>query len=57
MNMKLTILVLLVSCSSFTQSFTRQDTLRGSITPERAWWNLTFYDLTVEINPSEKFIW
>ncbi len=55
--MKLTILVLLVSCSSFTQSFTRQDTLRGSITPERAWWNLTFYDLTVEINPSEKFIW
>ncbi len=55
--MKLTILVLLVSCSSFTQSFTRQDTLRGSITPERAWWNLTFYDLTVEVNPSEKFIW
>ncbi|MCH7785009.1 MAG: M1 family metallopeptidase [Bacteroidetes bacterium] len=57
MNMKLTILVLLVSCSSFTQSFTRQDTLRGSITPERAWWNLTFYDLTVEVNPEEKFIW
>ena len=55
--MKLTILVLLVSCSSFTQSFTRQDTLRGSITPERAWWNLTFYDLTVEVNPEEKFIW
>lgn len=55
--MKLTILVLLVSCSCFTQSFTRQDTLRGSITPERAWWNLTFYDLTVEVNPEEKFIW
>ena len=22
--------------------FTHQDTLRGSITPERAWWDLTY---------------
>lgn len=28
-------------------SFTRQDSLRGSITPERAWWNLLKYDLSV----------
>ena len=27
--------------------FTRQDTLRGTITPERAWWNVTRYDLYV----------
>lgn len=27
--------------------FTRQDTLRGTITPERAWWNVTQYDLHV----------
>jgi aminopeptidase N len=27
--------------------FTRADTLRGSITPERAWWDLTYYHLKV----------
>ena len=29
------------------QTFTREDSLRGSITPERAWWNLLKYDLSV----------
>ena len=29
------------------RQFTRADTLRGSITPERAWWNLLKYDLNV----------
>ncbi|MBL8010332.1 MAG: M1 family metallopeptidase [Flavobacteriales bacterium] len=28
--------------------FTRADTLRGSIGPERAWWNVTFYDVSVK---------
>ena len=27
--------------------FTHQDTLRGSITPERAWWNVLRYDIAV----------
>lgn len=36
--------------------FTRQDTLRGSITPERAWWDLTYYHLNVKIEPDRKFI-
>ncbi|MDQ4139083.1 MAG: M1 family metallopeptidase, partial [Bacteroidota bacterium] len=35
-------------------TFTRQDTLRGSITPERAWWDLTHYHLDVRVNPTEK---
>ena len=26
---------------------TRQDTLKGSITNERAWWNVLYYDITV----------
>lgn len=38
------------------QQFTQQDTLRGSITPERAWWDLTYYNLVVEVKPDEKFI-
>ncbi len=36
--------------------FTRQDTLRGSITPERVWWDLTYYHLDIEVSPDEKFI-
>lgn len=32
------------------QPFTRQDTLRGSITPERIWWDLTYYDLAIEFD-------
>ena len=38
------------------QEFTRQDTLRGSITPERAWWDLTYYHLDISVDPSEKYI-
>ena len=38
------------------QEFTRQDSLRGSITPERVWWDLNHYDLNVKIEPSKKFI-
>src|SRR5919206_3472129 len=34
-------------------TFTQADTLRGSITPERAWWDVTFYDLHVAINPAD----
>ena len=38
------------------QQFTQQDTLRGSITPERAWWNLNYYHLDIEVKPNEKYI-
>jgi aminopeptidase N len=37
--------------------FTRQDTLRGSITPERAWWDLTFYHLDIAVKPSDSTIY
>ncbi|MEP3836992.1 MAG: M1 family metallopeptidase [Algibacter sp.] len=36
--------------------FTKQDTLRGSITPEREWWDLTYYHLDIKVNPENKFI-
>jgi aminopeptidase N len=38
------------------KTFTRQDTLRGSITPERAWWDLTYYHLDITVNPSDSSI-
>ncbi len=33
--------------------FTHQDSLRGSITPERAWWDLTYYHLEITANPKD----
>ncbi|GLU56640.1 M1 family metallopeptidase [Dyadobacter frigoris] len=33
--------------------FTHADTLRGSITPERAWWDLTYYHLNVKPNAKD----
>jgi aminopeptidase N len=36
--------------------FTHQDTLRGSITKERAWWDLKYYHLDIKVNPAEKTI-
>lgn len=38
------------------QNYTEQDSLRGSITPERSWWDLNFYNLSVEVKPDEKYI-
>ena len=31
-----------------TVHFSRQDTLRGTVTPERAWWDVTHYAVTVQ---------
>ncbi len=36
--------------------YTRADTLRGSIGPERAWWDVTFYDLHVAVEPADSTI-
>jgi aminopeptidase N len=37
--------------------FTRADTLRGSFTtPQRAWWDVAFYDLHVAIHPADSSI-
>ncbi|RZS93427.1 M1 family metallopeptidase [Aquimarina brevivitae] len=38
------------------KQFTRQDTLRGSITPEREWWDLTYYHLDIKVDPDKKTI-
>ncbi len=36
--------------------FTHADTLRGSNTPQRAWWDASFYDLHVKVNPADSSI-
>ncbi|MCX2679256.1 M1 family metallopeptidase [Galbibacter sp. EGI 63066] len=54
----LSVLLLGVIASATAQEhqFTKQDTLRGSITPEREWWDLNYYHLDIEVKPDEKFI-
>ncbi len=37
-------------------AFTHADTLRGTITPERAWWDVVFYDLHVKIDPADSTV-
>src|SRR3982750_3359283 len=36
--------------------FTHADTLHGSNTPERAWWDAEFYDLHVSVHPADSSI-
>ena len=50
------IFTLLVTLSSYGQKFTHQDTLRGNITPERNWWDVTYYHLSVDLNIKKKSI-
>jgi aminopeptidase N len=38
------------------QVFTRQDSLRGSITKERAWWDVKYYHLDIKVNVLDKTI-
>ncbi len=49
----------LLFTSAFAQekkTFTHADTLRGSITPERAWWDVLRYDITVKPDYENKTI-
>lgn len=49
--------IYLLSCATvISQNFTRQDTLRGSITPQRSGWDLQYYHLDIEVKPEEKYI-
>ena len=58
LKLSLLIFFLIISMNSYSQqyNFTKQDTLRGSITPERAWWDLVYYHLDISVKPDEKFI-
>ena len=56
-------LVILSNINSYSQdifaerkNFTRQDSLRGSITKERIWWDLSYYHLDIKVDPEKKYI-
>ncbi|MRS05056.1 M1 family peptidase, partial [bacterium] len=46
----------LLSAQSGIPVFSRQDTLRGSVTPERKWWDLVYYHLNITVNPDDSTI-
>ena len=64
MKLRIALLAALVAVVPFTThaqagraAYTRADTLRGSYnTPQRSWWDVTFYDLHVAINPPDSSI-
>lgn len=65
--MKRIAIILSITLSSFAfllpekalaqdSKYTRLDSLRGSITPEREWWDLTYYHLEIKVDPTTKTI-
>ncbi len=57
------VFILLFSLTGFSQlsfdktaAFTKDDTLRGSITPQRSWWDLTYYELRERAYPDSQFV-
>jgi aminopeptidase N len=56
------LLALVLLCSVATRAraqdtlFTHADSIRGSNTPQRAWWDAAFYDLHVAVNPADSSI-
>ncbi|MBK9389038.1 MAG: M1 family metallopeptidase [Bacteroidetes bacterium] len=52
----LVIIAISSNAQNYVPVFTRQDTLRGSITPERKWWDLIYYHLNVAVNPADSTI-
>ncbi|MFA8341489.1 MAG: M1 family metallopeptidase [Rhodothermaceae bacterium] len=58
MKVRYIFFAMLFLLSTFLQAqkreITRQDTLRGSVTPERIWWDLTYYHLDIEAKPEAK---
>jgi aminopeptidase N len=50
------LLALPAAAGAQTHTFTRADSLRGSIGPGRAWWDAAFYDLHVRVSPADSSI-
>lgn len=56
-GIKLLFLILIFNTTqAFSQNYTRQDSLRGSITPQRAWWDLKYYHLDIKVSPADSTV-
>ncbi len=52
----LIVFTLLFQNNLYSQKFTKQDSLRGSVTKERSWWDLQHYDININVFPNKKTI-
>ncbi|HUR95919.1 MAG TPA: M1 family metallopeptidase [Gemmatimonadales bacterium] len=52
----LSLILLSTGVEAQQTGFTRADTLRGSLGPERSWWDVVFYDLHVKIDPADSTV-
>jgi hypothetical protein len=52
----ITILFVLMGVVCNAQNFTKQDSLRGSITPERSLWDLSYYHLDIVVDIEKQTI-
>ena len=56
MNKLLLLCLLPLFAQAQRYEFTHDDTLRGSITPQRVWWDLTYYHLSIKVMPTDSTI-
>ncbi len=59
MMMKKLVLILCIAPALIfgqKRNYTEQDSLRGSIGPDRAWWDLQYYHLSVDVDPQNKYL-
>ena len=55
MNRFILLLTLIYSYSN-AQNFSQKDTLRGFLSPDRSWFDVTYYHLTLEVDTDQKTI-
>lgn len=46
----------MIGIACHAQNYTRQDSLRGTVTPERAWWDLSYYHLDITVDLENRSI-
>jgi len=53
---RLRYLIFLISITVVGQEFTRKDSLRGALLLERVWFDVDYYHLNLDVNPTSKLI-
>jgi aminopeptidase N len=54
MRFIITFIFISIEFTSFAQAFTRGDSLRGQLNSARNWWDVTFYDLHVNVDDNNR---
>ena len=53
---RLRYLFFLISITVVGQEYTRKDSLRGALLPERIWFDVDYYHLNLDVDPNAKLI-